>query len=1105
MILDTNFKGRVFQVMEALDFADAVSNQAVALDGMLRRLGIETRLYSKWHHEKMRDACVDLHELKPTDEDIVILHFSGHSQYALPYLQQLRCTKICLYHNITPHSFFKKGTALYEHCLQGREQLQQIIRDFHYFWGDSNYNLQELIEAGISPKVCVTVPIVVTPSRIEKKASQTREAGAWMFLGRIASNKGQASLVHLFANVRKQHPALANKLYLVGGWQATDPYYRELIQQISHLGLSDFVVITGKVADAEVEDYFARASLYVSASEHEGFGVPLIEAAHRNLVVVALTNTAIGETLGNAATTCTTKHELQNAIVDLLSDKKMYQETLEQQKSNALRFSSSEVTHHLINGLSLALPKKDRYRTVSIVICTYNRGDLLERCLDYLQYQTNQNFEVVVVNGPSTDNTAIVLQKYAGKIKLGNNPERNLSKSRNIGIELSDGDIVAFIDDDALPFDDWVDTLILEFSRRPLTVAGLGGPAYYAGSLEFQAQDNGVNSLAEAWVSIPSTEIGNNGWQRYPTGTNCAFNAEALHKTNGFDEQFDYYLDESELCYRLQLQNQLISYCENLYLRHEFAQSHNRGGKYKYNWFTICKNTAYYIAAYSGYKGKELTDYIDARMNKERILPITAGRDAGEITPKDYAEYVEAIRLGFKQGLDDAKHFPRTRLLKKVPGTFQIFTRPADHPLIGRDIHRLHICIISKEFPPFARGGGVGTLYYHLASELLLMGHEVSVIIPSDNDSIYKRGRFTVVYAKRHLSTSDALGANGFVNNVNWSTSALHALAKLHETQPISIVETALWDSEALAFSLIPSDQRPPLVVRLVTPFPVSSRMNGWQVGDREAALYSEAELSMINNANAIVPISESIADTIFKEYGLTTDSRWDRSHCGIAYWAFFDVNFGYASLGEANGITINVPKNAKIVLFVGRLESRKGIDVFLAAVDQILVADSNAHIVIAGRDVEDWQVRSRGMISSNSLKRVHFLGEVEDSTREKLLNAAYCVVFPSRYESFGLVPLEAFVHGVPVIATRAAAIPEVVSHDHSGLLFPSEDSAELAHCVTRVLTDEKLRDRLSRGALEQIQHFSSRKSAIRAVQLYSKLCGKVENDCLKITTHDRD
>jgi glycosyltransferase involved in cell wall biosynthesis len=1093
MILDTNFKGRVFQVMEALDFGDAVSNHAVELDGMLRQLGLETGLYSKWHHEKMRDACIDLNELKPTDEDVVILHFSGHSQYALPYLQELRCTKICLYHNITPHTFFKKGTALHEHCLKGREQLQEIIRDFHYFWGVSKYNLQELIEAGVNPKTCAIVPIVVNPSRISSNTTQTREAGAWMFLGRIASNKGHAKLVDLFASVRQERPSLASKLYLVGGWQATDPCYKELIQQVSRLGLSDCIVITGKVADAEVENYFARASIYVSASEHEGFGVPLIEAAHRDLVVVALTKAAVGETLGNATTICTTMDDLQRAIVDILSNATLYQATLELQKNNALRFSSSEVTQHLANGLSVTLPKKGHYQTVSIVICTYNRGDLLERCLDYLQYQTNQNFEVVVVNGPSTDNTATVLQKYKNQIKLGNNPERNLSKSRNIGIELADGDIVAFIDDDALPFDDWVDTLLFEFSRRPLTVAGLGGPAYYAGSLEFQAQDNGVNNLAEAWVSIPSTEIGKNGWQRYPTGTNCAFNAEALRKTNGFDEQFDYYLDESELCYRLQLQNQLVSYCENLYLRHEFAQSHNRSGKYKYNWYTICKNTAYYIAAYSGFKGKELADYIDARMNKERILPITAGRDAGEITPKDYAEYVEAIRSGFKQGLDDAKHFPRTRLLNKAPGTFQLYTQAADHPLIGRDIQRLHICIISKEFPPFARAGGVGTLYYHLASELLLMGHEVTVILPSNNDSTYQRGRFTVVYATRHEVCSDTLGANGFASNANWSISALHAIAKLHSERPISIVETALWDSEALAFSLIPADDRPPLVVRLVTPFPVSSKINGWQVSDREGMLYTAAERAMIDNADAIVPISESIARTITKEYKLVKDERWNQSYCGIAYWAFFDVNFGYSSLGEENGVKLNLPKDAKIVLFVGRLESRKGIDLLLQAADNFLSRDSSVHLVVAGRDIEGWTERAKLLISKSSAIRTHFLGEVDDATREKLLHAAHCVVFPSRYESFGLVPLEAFVHGVPVVATNAAAIPEVVLDNVCGLLFNPDDARSLADCICRLMLEPGLRDRLSQGAYKRVKQLSSRNSAIRAVTLYKKLVKQLQ------------
>jgi glycosyltransferase involved in cell wall biosynthesis len=1087
MILDTNFKGRVFQVMEALDFGDAVSNQAVELDGMLRRLGLETGLYSKWHHEKMRDACIDLSDLKPTDEDVVILHFSGHSQYALPYLQELRCTKICLYHNITPHTFFKKGTALHEHCLKGREQLQEIIRDFHYFWGDSKFNLQELIDAGVNPKACAVVPIVVNPSSIAAKTTQTREAGAWMFLGRIASNKGHVKLVELFANVRMQRPALASKLYLVGGWQATDPYYKELIEKISRLKLTDHVVLAGKVSESEVEDYFCRASLYVSVSEHEGFGVPLIEAAHRNLAVVALGNTAIEETLGDGSTCYRTLNDLQRVIIEISSNDKLYQKVLNTQRFNAKRFSLSNVETSLTKALELAIPCQLPFKTVSIVICTYNRSDLLTRCLDYLQYQTNQNFEVVIVDGPSTDSTPEVIEKYKNRVKIGKNPERNLSKSRNIGIELSDGDIIAFIDDDALPFDDWINTLLLEFNRRPLSMAALGGPVYYAGTLEYQAQDIGINKLAEAQANIDSAMIGKDGWERSLLGTNTCFRADYVREIRGFDEQFDYFLDESELCFRLQLRHYIVGYCPNLFLRHEFAQSHNREGKYKYNWFTICKNTAYFISAYSGLKGDALFRYIEQRMLNERIKPLEVGQMAGEISNLELLGYRDAINKGMKQGIADAKQFPRTRILRKPPGNFRSYTQAASYPLIGRDLKRLHICIVTKEFSLFSGNGGIGTLYYHLASELLLMGHYVTVIVPGDKP-VYCRGRFSVLYAKHSLICTDVQSSTGFVNNTNWSLSAFKAVAELHVSSPVDIIDSALWDSETLAISVIDRSLRPPLVLRLVTPFPVAARLNGWTVSDREDGLFKTAERSLIANADAVVPISESIAKTIETEYDISRDSRWVSSHCGIAYWPFFDSRLEYSQLTTVNERSLAIPKDAKIVLFVGRLESRKGIATLLTAANQFLAAEPLVHLLLAGRDIEGWTSQSKTMIKKEFSHRVHFLGEVNDATREKLLNAAYCLVFPSRYESFGLVPLEAFVHGTPVIASKAGAIPEVVSDEVSGLLFEPDDAASLAKSVQRLLLDTRLRQRLSEGAKAQVRRFSSRNSAIRAVKLYSSL-----------------
>lgn len=1088
MLLNTSFRGRVFQVIEALDYGDAVSNQVLELDAMLRRLGLSSAIHCQWFHEDMRIYCEPLGSLKPTDEDIVILHFAGYSQYALPYAQKLRCTKVCVYHNITPHEFFSPDTDIHAFCLKGRKQIPEVVRDFHFFWGDSQYNLDELIAAGADPAICAVVPIVVARAPVTGRQQVARETGAWLFLGRVAANKGHAKLVEMFAKVRSERPELANRLYLVGSHHKSDPYYQKVAARIKHLGIADQVVWTGKVADAEVEAYLAKAAVYVSLSEHEGFGVPLIEAAHHGLPVIALRNTAVGETMGSTAALGNSVNSIATAIVGLLGNPAEQQRILAAQKLNAARFTRAAVEVHLVEALRLALPTRSHFNRVSVVICTYNRSDLLARCLDYLQYQTNQNFEVVVVNGPSTDDTEELLARYAGRIKIGRNPERNLSKSRNMGIELSDGELVAFIDDDALPFDDWVDTLLREFSRRPLTLAALGGPAYYAGTLDYQSEDIGINRFAEARVNIDSAAIGSNGWERSLLGTNTCFRTDVLRKAKGFDEQFDYFLDESELCFRLQISGHIVGYCPDLYLRHEFAQSDNRRGNYKFNWFTICKNTAYYVAAYSGLAGKELNTYVDRRMLEERIRHLEAGRNSGAISAEECKEHVDAVRAGARQGLLDAASFPKTRSLLAAPGDFQTFTSAAHYPLVGRDLSALHICIVSKEFPPFAASGGIGTLYYHLASELLLMGHRVTVIVPGEDKPTYQRGRFAVVYAGRHNVFSDELGSTGFTNNINWSVSAFRALSNLHAKQSVDVVDSALWDCEALALALLPRGRRPALVVRLVTPFPVVARLNNWTVPNRDDALFRAAEQTLIGQADAVVPISDSIARTIEDEYGLKRDGRWVRSYCGVAYWPSFDNKTGYTDLEEINGKKVAFEADSQLVLFVGRLEGRKGIDVLLRSANAFLSENPRAQLLLAGRDIEGWSERAAAILAPTVAAQVHFLGEVSDATREKLLNVAHCLVFASRYESFGLVPLEAFVHGVPVVAARSGAIPEVVEDEESGLLYPAEDDASLARNVMRLLNDPELHKRLSAGARARVRQLSSRNSAIRAVQLYVKL-----------------
>ena len=112
----------------------------------------------------------------------------------------------------------------------------------------------------------------------------------------------------------------------------------------------------------------------------------------------------------------------------------------------------------------------------SIVINTLNRADLLKNTLQSLQYLDYENFEVVVVNGPSKNGINDLLNLWRGKIKIAECKEANLAKSRNIGIAMSCGEFVAFIDDDAIPEPEWLSQALEAFDS--IEIAGVGGKVF---------------------------------------------------------------------------------------------------------------------------------------------------------------------------------------------------------------------------------------------------------------------------------------------------------------------------------------------------------------------------------------------------------------------------------------------------------------------------------------------------------------------------------------------------------------------------------------------------------------------------------------------------
>ena len=124
--------------------------------------------------------------------------------------------------------------------------------------------------------------------------------------------------------------------------------------------------------------------------------------------------------------------------------------------------------------------------------------------------------------------------------------------------------------------------------------------------------------------------------------------------------------------------------------------------------------------------------------------------------------------------------------------------------------------------------------------------------------------------------------------------------------------------------------------------------------------------------------------------------------------------------------------------------------------------------------------MRSLGALIGGRIVRV---GWVDDETRLALLRGARAVAYPSRYEGFGLVPLEAIAAGTPVVATATGAIPEVLGD--GGLLVPPGDVDALAGAIDRVLTDEQVVSSLLRRGSARVDAYSWSETVGGIVDLY--------------------
>jgi glycosyltransferase involved in cell wall biosynthesis len=166
--------------------------------------------------------------------------------------------------------------------------------------------------------------------------------------------------------------------------------------------------------------------------------------------------------------------------------------------------------------------------------------------------------------------------------------------------------------------------------------------------------------------------------------------------------------------------------------------------------------------------------------------------------------------------------------------------------------------------------------------------------------------------------------------------------------------------------------------------------------------------------------------------------------------------------------------------LFVGALQPRKDP---LAALEALALVPGDLRLVLVGPDKGSGAAARQRASRLGLNGRVEFAGHVEKSRLAELYRGATCLVFPSRYEGFGLPVVEAMASGTPVVAAAAGSVPEVAG-DAAVLVEPG-DPVALAGGIERALAD---RDRLGRAGLERAKQYSWAETARRTLAVYREL-----------------
>jgi glycosyltransferase involved in cell wall biosynthesis len=402
----------------------------------------------------------------------------------------------------------------------------------------------------------------------------------------------------------------------------------------------------------------------------------------------------------------------------------------------------------------------------------------------------------------------------------------------------------------------------------------------------------------------------------------------------------------------------------------------------------------------------------------------------------------------------------------------------------------MHLAIVSQFYPAFDVkdiGGGIEAHHYNFARACVRLGHQVTVISTRLSASVpYKhtcdgitvfRIRVPNLHRFRRLPL---IGRQYRILQSLWhSARACRLLGNIHRANSVNIAEFAEVNAEAFFWQKRLSRR---LAVRCHTPNFVLARYYTRSESSYDFRWLGKAECQTIRKAHILTTPSHDMARVI-------------SDGCRVPIARFHSI----PNAVEPVAMSVEPRASTPItVLFVGRLERVKGVDVLLEAIPRALQRMPAIRFVIAGgsrRAPNGMPYQSylqEQLASQISNEQVVVTGFVSNAVLETLYAQAHIAVVPSLlYESFSFTVAQAMMRGIPVVASRIGGIPETLDYGRCGVLVEPNDPQTLANAIVDLAQDAAKREQLGQAAREHaLAHYSSDVVAKRILEVYEDALG---------------